>query len=663
VVVDTLHGLPVEDAYRWLEDKDAPETRKWVTEQMRYTQDLLARVPERERVVAALAKYSRTDTRSVPVSRGGRLFFTTRAADRQQPSIVMRASADGPDVVLVDPDTMSTDHTTSVALTAVSPDGRRLVYGIRKGGRDELELRLFDVDQRRDLPGGLPSARYFGVNFDKAQKGLYYGVWTATGSRVRYHRFGDAPEKDALVFGEGLGTTEIPSATVSENGRWLVIRVAVGSSGDDTRIYLKDLEKNGPIVTVADTLRSSLEVEMAGDRMVILTNWRAPNRRILVADPRAPKPQDWKEIVPESDSASIQGMSLAGGMVYVNLLKNVQSQLRAYTLEGTGGGSVPLPGIGSASGMAGQWSGREGYFSFSSFDRPPTIYRYDLTTGNATPWWRSSAPFPSDTYDVRQFSVRSTNGAKVPFFMVMRKGIALDGNNRVLMTGYGGFNVSVLPQWSPFVAAWLELGGVYVSCNLRGGSEFGEAWHRGGMLANKQQTFDDLLNITQWVLSRGFCYRSNLAITGGSNGGLLVGAAMTQRPDLFGAVVCRVPLLDMYRYHRFLVARFWVPEYGSSEDATQFDWIRGYSPYQRVKPGVKYPSVLFQTGDSDTRVDPLHARKMTALLQGLGGENPVLLHYDVNAGHAGGQSVDKSIEDNADILQFLRWRLNMVKVP
>jgi prolyl oligopeptidase len=243
--------------------------------------------------------------------------------------------------------------------------------------------------------------------------------------------------------------------------------------------------------------------------------------------------------------------------------------------------------------------------------------------------------------------------------VVSRKGLAFDGSHKVLLTGYGGFNVSVTPAFSPFVAAWLDLGGVYVSANLRGGSEFGESWHKDGMLANKQHVFDDFLNVTQWLLGRGYCLRSGLAISGGSNGGLLVGAAMTQRPDLYGAVLCQVPLLDMLRYQKFLVARFWVPEYGSAENPEQFDWLRAYSPYQNVKKNVKYPAVMFVSGDSDTRVDPLHARKMAALMQSLGGENPVLLHYDVSSGHAGGKSVDKSIDDNADLLQFLRWRLGM----
>jgi prolyl oligopeptidase len=667
VVTDTLHGVPIADPYRWLEDKDAPETRTWVRAQMAYTMDQLGKVAGRDQVVAALAKYTRVDARTIPAVRGKRLFFTTRKADQQQPVLVMRETSDGQDVVLVDPNPMSPDHTTSVTLVNTSLDGRMLVYGIRKGGEDEIELHVYDVDKKAEVAGGLPKGRYFGVALDKQNKGFWYSRWAPEGSRIRYHRLTDDAAKDALVYGEGLGPTEIPAAGLSDNGRWLLIGVFVGSSGDDTRYYIKNVESNGPIVTIADTIHSAINVDMADDQLVIETNWKAPHHRVLVADAKKPQVQFWKEIVPESPDATIDNMTLAGGKIYLTVLQNVASKLRVYSLDGTAGGEVPLPGIGSlgsnqggSGGMYGEWAGKEGYFQFSSFNRPPTIYRYDFTSGNAGAWWTSSAPFKADDYEVRQFTIRSTNDARVPFFVVARKGTPVDGSNKVLMGGYGGFNVSVTPAFSPFIAAWLELGGVYVSTNLRGGSEFGEAWHKDGMLANKQHVFDDFLNITQWVLTHGYCKREGLGINGGSNGGLLVGAAMTQRPDLYGAVLCQVPLLDMLRYDRFLVAKFWVPEYGSATNAEQFDWLRAYSPYQRVKTGVKYPAVMFVTGDSDTRVDPLHARKMAALMQSLNGDNPVLLHYDVSSGHAGGKSVDKSIEDNADLLQFLRWRLGMV---
>ena len=663
VVVDSLHGVPIEDPYRWLEDQGAPETRDWVKSQMAFTQEQLARVPGREEVLAILARHAKVDTRTVPTVRGRRLFFMSRRADQQQPVITMRESADGPDVVLVDANPLSTDGNTSVSMLNVSRDGKLLAYGVRKGGEDEVELRLFDVDKRADVGEKLPRARYQGVSIDRQNKGFWYGRWSPEGTRIRYHRVGDDPANDAVVFGEGLGPESIPSAALSANGRWLKLTVSKGSASDDTKLYLKNVESNGPVVTVADTLKCNLSFDMAGDQLVIETNWRAPNRRVFVADARRPQVAHWKEVVPESPDAVIEDVSTVGGRLYVTVLKDVTSRLRVYSLDGTAGGEVPLPDLGSLSAMTGEWDGKEGFFQFSSFHRPPTIYRYDTASGNAAPWWRSPDPFDPESFEVRQFSIRSTHGAKVPFFVVQRKGTTFDGKNKVLMSGYGGFNLNQRPAFSRFVASWLELGGVYVLTNLRGGSEFGDAWHQGGMRANKQNTFDDFLNITQWILTRGYCLRQGLAIRGGSNGGLLVGAAMTQRPDLYGAVICRTPLLDMLRYHRFSVARFWVPEYGSSENAEEFDWLRAYSPYHRVKAGVKYPAVLFVTGDSDTRVDPLHARKMAALLQSVGGENPVLLHYDVSTGHTAGKSVDRSMQDEADELQFLRWRLGMVPVP
>ena len=663
IVRDTLHGIPFEDPYRWLEEKDSPETRDWVKSQMDYTQGLLGKVPGRDEVKGVLARHLQVDSRGLPTVRGKRIFFIARAVGQQQGVLTLRETAAGPDVPLVDPNPLSPDHSTSVTLVSVSRDGKLLVYGIRKGGEDEQELRLLDVDLRKEVPGGLPRGRYYSVSFDKAKKGFWYSRWTPDGTRVRYHKLGDAPEADPVVFGEKLTPSEIPYARLSDNGRWLMIGVARGSSGSDTRLYLKNIERDGPIVTVADTLKSSIAFDMVGDQMVITTNWKAPNQRILLADAKKPQAQHWKEIVPESPDAVIEDTQPAGGRLYVTVLQNVASKLRVYGLDGVGGAEVPLPGLGTTAGVSGEWDGGEGYFQFSSFNRPPTIYRYDFATGNAAPWWKSSDPFDAESFDVRQFSLRSTNGVRIPFYVVSRKGLEFNGRNRVLLHGYGGFNVAIQPKFSAFVASWLELGGVYVSANLRGGNEFGEAWHRDGMLANKQHVFDDFLNISGWLLARGYCTRANLGIIGDSNGGLLVGAAMTQRPDFYGAVVCQVPLLDMIRYHRFLVARFWIPEYGSSEDPEQLGWLRGYSPYQRVKAGVKYPAVMFMTGDSDTRVDPLHARKMAALMQSLGGEEPVLLHYDVSAGHAGEKSVDKLMQDYADQLQFLRWRLGMVAVP
>jgi len=660
VVRDTLHGTVIEDPYRWLEDKDSAETRVWVRQQMAYTQHLLGKVEDRDSIRATVGRFAKADWRSAPIERGKRLFYASRTGGQQQPVLVMQ-DGDAPAVTLIDPAAMDSTLGTTVSFTDLSLDGRRMLYSVRKGGEDETEVRLYDVDARTDLPGGLPKARYFGVALSPDLKGVYYSRYDAKGPRVRYHVFGQPVEKDALVFGEGLTAGAIPFAKLSDDGRWLLITVFMGSSGDDARVYLKDVQRNGKVVTVADKLKSSIQADIVGDDLYLLTNWNAPNRRVMTAKASAPAPEKWREIVPERKDVVLEGMSLVGGRLYLRGSQSVASHLYAYGPGGEPLGEVALPGPGTASGVSGRWEQKNAYYSFSSFTRPGTIYRLDTTQNQSGEWWRSPVPFDSDRYEMRQFNVRSTGGAKVVFYVVNRKGLQFNGENPTLMTGYGGFNVTESSRFSSTVAAWLDLGGVYVSTNLRGGSEFGEAWHKDGMLANKQHTFDDFITVAQWLIGRGICRPNRLAIMGNSNGGLLVGAAMTQRPDLFGAVVCEVPLLDMLRYHRFLVARFWVPEYGSSEDPEQFQWLKAYSPYHNVKKGVKYPAAMFTSGDSDTRVDPLHARKMAALMQSLGGQEPMLLHYDVSFGHSGGKALDKAIEDTVDQLQFLRWKLGMLK--
>jgi prolyl oligopeptidase len=334
VVTDTIHGIPIEDPYRWLEDKDSPETREWVRAQMSFTQQQLEKIPGRDEVLAILARHGKVDTRTVPILRGRRLFFTARSADQQQPVIVMRETADSPDVVLVDPNPLSTDGNTSVSLLNVSRDGKLLVYGLRKGGEDEVELKLYDVEKRADTGESLPRARYQGVSIDKLNKGFWYGRWSREGTRILYHRLGSDPAKDPVVFGEGLGPEFIPSARVSPNGRWLLLTVSKGSASDDTKLYLKNLESNGPIVTVADTLHSNLSMEMAGDQLVIETNWGAPNRRVFLADAKKPQPANWKVVIPESPDAVIEDVSPVGGLLYVTVLKEVTSRLRVYPIDG-----------------------------------------------------------------------------------------------------------------------------------------------------------------------------------------------------------------------------------------------------------------------------------------------------------------------------------------
>ena len=659
VVRDTLHGVVVEDPYRWLENKDSPETREWLGRQIAFTEATLGARPGRESLHARLEQLLKVDAQSVPTERGGRYFFTRRLANQDQRVLVVRKAREGADEVLLDPIPLSPDHSTSVSYLDIAADGSLVAIGTRQGGKDEQAVTFMEVDSHQLLPDRLPEARYFAVAIKPDKSGFYYSKYTPEGSRVYYHAMGADPAHDALLFGEGRGPEQIVDATLSDDGRWLLLTVYHGSSGDQVELWFKNIATDGPITPIVSDLKSFFTAVIAGDRLYMRTNWNASNGRILRVDLADPAREHWKEIVPAGPIA-IEDFAVAGGRLFVNVLDHVVSKVRVYDADGKPKGEIPMPAIGSAGALAGRWTSNEAFFTFTSFLVPPTIYRYDVAAGKRTDWWHASVPVKSADTEVKQVWVTSKDGTKVPMFLVYKKGLKLDGSHPTYLTGYGGFTVNITPAFSALAALWVENGGVYAVPNLRGGSEFGEAWHQAGMLAKKQNVFDDFTSAAEWLIAAHYTNPRKLAIEGGSNGGLLVGAAFTQRPELFQAVICAVPLLDMLRYQNFLVARFWVPEYGSSEDAEQFKYIRAYSPYQHVKTGTDYPAILFVSGDSDTRVDPLHARKMAALMQAsTGGERPILLHYDTKAGHAGGKPVSKQIDDGTDEMLFLFWQLGM----
>ncbi|TMQ71423.1 MAG: S9 family peptidase [Candidatus Eisenbacteria bacterium] len=663
VVRDTLHGVVIEDPYRWLEDKNAPETRAWIDAENAYTDALLGPLPGHERVHARLEQLMKIDSQGVPFERGGRYFFSRRLASQDIPVLYLRQGLEGKDEVLVDPQTLSADHTVTVSFVDVTNDGKLMAYGTRQGGEDEVTVAFKDLDTRQDLADHLPRARYLGVSITADRRGVYYSRQTPQGSRVYYHAMGTDPAQDRMLFGEGYGLDKIIGVGLSDDGRWLRITVNYGSATDRTEVYVMDVAAGGPIVPIVNDVPAYFSGRIAGDTMYLKTNWDASNYRIFAVDLRHPARDQWKEIVPAGD-AVIDDFSLSGGKLFVQCLKDVVSTVRIVDPAGKPLGTIAFPTLGSAGAMTGQWDKPEAFYTFASFHVPLTIYRYDTATGKQTVWWRAPVPIKSDQMEVKQVWYASKDGTKIPMFLVCRKGLKLDGSNPTLLTGYGGFSVSETPGFSARAALWVESGGVYALPNLRGGGEFGEAWHKAGMLDKKQNVFDDFVAAGEWLIANKYTRADRLCISGGSNGGLLVGAAFTQRPDLFRAVVCSVPLLDMLRYQNFLVARFWVPEYGSAEDADQFKFIRAYSPYQNVKPGTPYPAVLFVSGDSDTRVDPLHARKMCARVQAsTGSDRPVLLQYDTKAGHSGGKPIPKQIDDLTQELMFLSWQLGVTLAP
>jgi len=659
-VTETIHGVTITDPYRWLEDQKSPETRAWIDAQNEYTQSLLGAVPGRARIKQRLEELLKIDTIRVPVARGGRYFFSKRRADQNQFVIYLRSSLNGKDEVLIDPNALSADQTTSVDMIDVTNDGKLMVYGVRQGGEDEVSVAFMNVDTRKDLPDRLPKGRYFGVAVKPDKSGYYYSRFSLSGSRVYYHAMGSDPSTDEEIFGKGYGPAQIIGVGLSDDGRYLIIIVNHGASGTRSEVYIQDVEKKGPITPIVNDIEANFSPDIAGDILYMQTNWKAPNGRILKVDLKRPAREDWREVIPESASA-MSGFSLVGGKIFVSYLENVSSRIKAFDPSGKHVRDIALSApIGSSIGMIGDWDRDEAFYTFNSFAQPNTIYRYVVSTGKQEVFARINVPVKSDQIEVKQVWYESKDKTRMPMFLVHKKGLALDGNRPTLLYGYGGFNVNLTPSFSSRAVFWAESGGVFAVPNLRGGGEFGEKWHQAGMLDKKQNVFDDFIAAAEHLIANKYTNRSKLAISGGSNGGLLVTAAMTQRPELFQAVICGYPLIDMVRYHRFLVARFWVPEYGSSEDPAQFKYIYAYSPYHRVKQGAKYPAVLFITGDADTRVDPLHARKMTALVQAAtGSDRPVLLHYDTKAGHSGGLPVSKQVEDLTDEMSFLFWQLGV----
>jgi prolyl oligopeptidase len=654
---DTLHGEIVPDPYRWLEDQESSETRAWIDAQNQYTDGIFAQLPGRAELTDLATKLIKIDRMGSPTEKGGRYFFSMTRADDELPILYYRDGYAGEDQVLIDPHGMSDDNTTRVGLRDISEDGNTVVYWVREGGVDETEIRFIDVETRADLSNVLPTARYGSVSLLPDASGMYYVKYGNVEPRVYYHQMGTDPSEDVAIFGEGYTRRDIPVVSPSDDGKWMLVTVIHGSSGP-TEVFLKDLANDGPFVEVIRDGASRTFGEIAGDRLLLTTDLDAPNKRVVVAELANPSVENWTELVPESEDVVIQGAGGAGGHYFVSYLKDVQPRAAQYDTDGNLVREIEFDVIGSIRGVGGEWDKNEAFFIFTSFHVPTTIYRYDIETGDMDVWFQQDVPIDTETIDVKQVRYTSKDGTEVPMFIVHKKGLELDGENPTYLTGYGGFNSSRTPGFSASAAAWVDMGGVYAVPNLRGGGEFGETWHQAGMLGNKQNVFDDFISAAEYLIAEGYTKPPKLAIRGGSNGGLLVGAAMTQRPDLFGAVVCTYPLLDMVRYHQFMVARFWVPEYGSSDDPEQFQYLKAYSPYHNVVDGADYPATLFITGDGDTRVAPLHARKMAALVQDANaGDNPILLRYHVKAGHSGGQPVSEQIEQMVDTFSFLMWQL------
>jgi len=662
VVTDDYAGVKIEDPYRWLEDAKSPATRAWIGEENAYTQQYLSQIATRPQIATQLTALMRVDQYSMPTLRAGKYFFKKRLADENQGSIYMRNGWHGQDSsqdqLLIDAGKLSADQNTSVNMVDVSDDGNLLVYEIREGGADEGSVHIRDLRNGQDLPDVLPSARYSGISLNPDSTGLYYAKFTHQGTNVWFHKFAKPIDGDQKIFGgeyrgKQLGELDLVSVRVTDNHHSLIVSIAHGVPATSQDYLVKDLRKPGSdFQTLVYNLEAHVRLIDADDRFFLMTDYQAPNTRIVEATPGT-DPSAWKTIVPEGKEV-IASYSIVGGKLFVSRLHDVKTETTIYTLDGKQIGALAYPGIGTGSVVYGRPAQTEGFYTFDSFIIPPTIYRYDTRTGHSDIFAAPKVPFDSSQYEVCQVFYTSKDGTRVPMFIAGKKGLPHDGKTRLLMTGYGGFDLPMLSEWNPEYAWWMEQGGFFALPNLRGGNEYGEAWHKAAMFENKQNVFDDFTAAAEYLIGNRYTSPEHFAIRGRSNGGLLMGAAMTQRPDLFGAIWCGYPLLDMLRYHRFEFGRLWTTEYGNAENPKDFAYIVKYSPYQNVKKGTQYPAIMFFTGDNDTRVDPMNARKMSALMQAsTGGDRPILLHYSVKGGHSAGVSMTQLVDDYADEMAFL----------
>lgn len=666
-VTDDYFGHRVVDPYRWLEDGSTPETRQWVAEQLAYTRSILDKLPGREKLHARIEQLLEIGNLGETQVGGNYYFHTRRDGKQNQPVLYVRKGVDGKDSPLVDANQLSKDGTLALDWWQVSHDGKFVAFGTSQSGSEMSTLRVITTATQELLPDTIERTRGASIAWKHENSGFYYTRYPKPGEvaagqemynrHVFYHALGSDPAKDPLIFGEGRDPQDWPAVFLSDDGRWLAIMVEQGWT--KTEVFLKDLQANSAPLPITSGKDFLYFVQPYKGNLYILTNEDSPHFRVFQAPLTAPSREHWREIIPQSD-AVLKELHIIGGQLFALYEHNAHSLLKRFATDGKPLGEIPLPTLGTISDIGGDYDSTTAFYLFSSFTVPTTIYRFDISATKSSAWDEVTTGLDTSQYETRQVWYNSKDGTRVPMFLVMRKGLKPTGHTPVLLTAYGGFNVSLTPEFSKTIFPWLDHNGIFAMANLRGGSEFGEDWHRAGMLEKRQNVFDDFIAAAEYLEKSSYTDKQHLAIRGGSNGGLLMGAAITQRPDLFRAVICQVPLLDMLRYQNFQIAKLWIPEYGSSEDPKQFPWLYAYSPYHHVTTGTDYPAILFMTADTDTRVDPMHAKKMTALLQAYtDGPNPVLLRIEPKAGHGAGKPISKQVEEWTDIYSFLFWQLGI----
>ena len=668
--IDTYFGTEINDPYRWLEDDKSSETASWVKEENKVTFDYLTKIPFRNKIKERMEKLWNYEKISAPFKEGDYTYFYKNNGLQNQ-SVLYRTNKSGKEELFLDPNTFSKDATTSLDAVSFSKDGTLVAYSISKAGSDWRTVIFINAKTKKEIDAALVDVKFSGLSW-KGNEGIFYSSYEKPkGSelsaktdqhKLYFHKLGTAQKTDAIIFGDQEKRRYV-GGSVSEDDRYLFISAANSTSGNE--LYLKDLSvPNSEIVPIVTTFDFDVDViDNLDSKLYIVTNINAPNKRIVCVDASNPSQENWVDFIPETEN--VLSPSTGAGFIFATYMKDAISLVKQYNYKGTFIREVTLPGIGTASGFNGKTKDAELYFSFTNYTTPATIYSFNADGGISSVYKKPIVDFKSENYVSSQVFFKSKDGTKIPMIITHKKGLKLDGNNPTILYGYGGFNISLTPSFSIANAVWLEMGGIYAVANMRGGGEYGKKWHDAGTKLQKQNVFDDFIAAAEYLISEKYTSSDFLAIKGGSNGGLLVGAVMTQRPKLMKVALPAVGVLDMLRYHTFTAGAGWAYDYGTAEDSKEmFDYINSYSPVQNVKAGINYPATLVTTGDHDDRVVPAHSFKFAAQLQAKqAGANPVLIRIETNAGHGAGKPVSKTIEEASDIQAFTLYNMGFRDLP
>ena len=668
--VDDYHGTKVADPYRWLEDTDSADTKSWVEEENKVTFGYLDKISYRGAIRDRLLKLWNYERFSAPEVEGGRYFFQHNNGLQNQNVLLVSESLNAEPRVLLDPNTLSADGTVALGGTTISDDGKLMAYGTAASGSDWTEWHVRDVDSGKDLADDIKWVKFSGASWTKDNKGFFYSRYDEPkGAELResnyyqklyYHRLGAAQSEDKLIYDRPDVKEMLFGGSVTDDGHYLIISVSQDTSPKN-RLYYQDLTQPGaPVVKLIDDFNARYNfIDNDGPIFWIHTDLDSPRGRLIAIDTRHPEKSNWKTVIPEGPD-KLQSVGTVDNLFLLTYLKDARTEVRVHDLKGKFIRSVDLPGIGTAVGFGGKRTDKETFYAFTSFISPTTIYRYVPSEGKSTVFRQPKVDFDPTRYETKQVFYHSKDGTRVPMFLTYKKGLRLDGQNPTLLYAYGGFDISLTPTFTVPNLVWLEMGGIYAQPNLRGGGEYGEDWHMAGTKAKKQNVFDDFIAAAEYLIAQKYTSTPKLAIRGGSNGGLLIGAALTQRPDLFGATLPLVGVMDMLRFQKFTIGWAWTSDYGSSDNPEDFKYLYAYSPLHNLKPGTKYPPTMIATADHDDRVVPGHSFKFAATMQAdQAGPAPVLIRIETKAGHGAGKPISKLIDETADEWAFVAHNLNM----